>query len=101
VLKEHTADKVHLVLAPAQEHLLKTTQKDRLQEAIRTRFGPKVKLLITVEEPPGESPKERHSRESQERQEQAVRSMEADPNVRAMVDMFDATLDRDSIRSQN
>lgn len=98
VLKEHTPEKVHLVLAPSQEHLLKTTQKDRLQEAIRTRFGAHVKLLITVEEPPVETPTERRTREEKDRQAQAVRALESDPNVRTLVDLFDATLDRKSIR---
>ncbi|MBI2995015.1 MAG: DNA polymerase III subunit gamma/tau [Gammaproteobacteria bacterium] len=100
VLKEHTAGRVHLVLAPSKEHLLKTTQKDRLQEAIRVRFGSNVKLIITVEEPPTETVAERKTREESERQDQAVKSLESDSNVRALIDMFDATLDRNSVRPQ-
>jgi DNA polymerase-3 subunit gamma/tau len=97
-LKERTPDKLHLILAPAQEHFLKTNQKDRLQQAVHARLGTGVKLVISVEEPPAETPSEQRGREQRERQEAAVRSMEADPNVQAMKDMFDATLDRNSIR---
>jgi DNA polymerase-3 subunit gamma/tau len=98
VLKERSAERVHLVLAPAQEHLLKTTQKERLQEAIRTRFGQHMKVQITVEDPDAETPAQRKERETRERQQQAVRSMESDPNVRTLIDMFDATLDKTSVR---
>jgi DNA polymerase-3 subunit gamma/tau len=98
VLKEHSADRVHLVLSPAQEHLLKTTQKERLQDAIRIRFGERVKLLISVDKPGAETPAERGTREARERQQAAEQTLETDPNVRSMMDMFDATLHRDSIR---
>jgi DNA polymerase-3 subunit gamma/tau len=97
-LKECTAEKLHLILAPAQEHFLKTKQKERLQQAVRERLGPGVRLVIAVEEPPAETPSEQRSREQRERQDAAVQSLESDPNVQAMKDIFDATLDRGSIR---
>ncbi|MBF8269779.1 MAG: DNA polymerase III subunit gamma/tau [Gammaproteobacteria bacterium] len=98
VLKEHTPTKVTLALTPAQEHLLKTTQKDRLQDAIRTRFGKGVQLVIMVEEPGVETPAVRKSREEKERQAEAVKSFVEDTDVNAMLAMFDATLDKNSIR---
>ena len=98
VLKEHTDTRVTLALAPAQEHLLKTSQKDRLQEAIRTRFGKEVKLRILVEEPEMETPAERRVREEQERQAEAVRSFSEDTDVKKMMETFDATLDKNSIQ---
>jgi len=97
VLKEHTPTKVTLALTPAQEHLLKTTQKDRLQDAIRTRFGKDVKLVILVEEPGVETPSARRVREEVEKQGAAVRSFVEDTGVKSMLTMFDATVDRGSI----
>jgi DNA polymerase-3 subunit gamma/tau len=97
-LKERTPQKLHLILAPAQEHFLKTNQKDRLQQAVRDRLGADVKLVISVEEPPAETPSEQRAREQRERQEAAVQSLESDPNVQTMKEMFDATLDRNSVR---
>ena len=98
VLKEHTPTKVTLALTPAQEHLLKTTQKDRLQDAIHTRFGKDVKLVILVEEPGVETPSTRRTREEAEKQAEAVRSFVEDAGVKSVLTMFDATVDRGSIR---
>ena len=98
VLKEHTENRITLSLSPAQEHLLKTTQKERLQDAIWTRFGKGVKLNILVEEPAVETPSERRAREEREKQAEAVRSFSEDADVQNMMETFDATLDKGSIR---
>jgi len=98
VLKEHTRDRIQLALAPAQEHLLNPTQKERLQKALKTRFGEDVRIVISVEDPAAETPARKREREEHERQKAAEASVENDPNVRALQDLFDATLDRDSIR---
>ncbi|HSR62602.1 MAG TPA: DNA polymerase III subunit gamma/tau [Gammaproteobacteria bacterium] len=98
VLKEHTRDRIQLALAPAQEHLLNPTQKDRLQKALKTRFGEDVRIVISVEDPSAETPVQRREREERERQKAAEASVENDPNVRALQDLFDATVDKDSIR---
>ena len=99
VLKEHTKDSVHLVLAPAKEHLLNTTQKERLLAALQSRFGDQIKVLITVADPDAETPAERKIREAQEQQLVAEQAVAADPTLRVLQDMFDATIDRNSIRS--
>ena len=97
-LKEHSESAVHLILSPSQEHLLKTTQKQKLQEAIKTRFGANVKLLISVEETPDETPAEQRQRQERESQQAAEQSMLKDANVQTLEKMFDATLDKESIR---
>jgi DNA polymerase-3 subunit gamma/tau len=98
VLKLHTADKVHLALAPEQEHLLNKNQQDRLQKAIQTRFGDNVKVIVSVEDPEAETPAQAKARIEREKQEAAIKAMEDDPNVKAIVEAFDATLDKDSVR---
>ncbi len=100
VLHERTHDRVHLVLSPSQEHLLKTTQKERLQDALRTRFGPGIKLVISVEQPQKETPAERRKRDERESQAAALANLRTDPNVQALVTAFDATLDESTVRSQ-
>jgi DNA polymerase III subunit gamma/tau len=97
-LKEHSKNTVHLILTPSQEHLLKTTQKDKLQEAIKTRFGAHVKLVINVEKSEMETPAQQRLRQQQEQQQAAEQSILKDPNVLAMEKMFDATVDKGSIR---
>jgi DNA polymerase-3 subunit gamma/tau len=98
VLKEHTNDKVHLVLTPAQEHLLNTSQKDRLQKAITTRFGKQVKLVISVDAVAEETPSEQRIRAEKERQENAVKAFVDDPDVNSIIDSFDASMNMNSIR---
>ncbi len=97
-LKEHSKDKVHLVLSPDKEHLLNQTQKDRLSNALEMRFGKGIQLKISVEEPDAETPAQKKAREQRERQQAAESSLKEDDNVRAMEEMFGATLDEKSIR---
>ena len=98
VLKEHTREEIHLVISPAQEHLLNTSQKERLAAALKIRFGNEVKIIITVENPDAETPSQKKNREQQEKQLAAERSVENDPNVKILQDLFDATIDKNSIR---
>ena len=97
-LKTHTAEKVELSLSPAQEHLLNTNQKERLEQAIKTRFGEQVKLIISIENPADETPAEARVRLEQERQKAAEESVQNDPTVKSLVDTFNATVDKDSIQ---
>jgi len=97
-LKEHSKDKVHLVLSPDKEHLLNQTQKDRLSNALEMRFGKGTQLKISIEEPEAETPARRKAREEREKQQAAESSLKGDDNVRAMEEMFGATLDEKSIR---
>ena len=69
-----------------------------MQEAIKTRFGANVKLLISVEETPVETPAQQRQRQERENQQAAEQSMLKDPNVQTLEKMFDATLDKESIR---
>jgi DNA polymerase-3 subunit gamma/tau len=101
VLREHTKDKIHLALSPAQEHLLNTAQKDRLHAALKTRFGDQIKIVLTVEDPDSETPAQRKIRQEQERQLAAEKSVESDPNIQLMKELFDATVDVNSIRSES
>ena len=97
-LKEHSNEKVHLVLSPDKEHLLNQTQKDRLSNALEMRFGKGTQLKISIEEPEAETPTQKRSREEKEKQQAAESSLKGDDNVRAMEEMFGATLDEKSIR---
>jgi DNA polymerase-3 subunit gamma/tau len=101
VLKEHSKDRVHLVLSPSKEHLLNTMQKERLLAALQARFGDDIRVVITVEDPDAETPAERKTREERERQLAAEQAVAEDPALRMLQDMFDATVDRNTIRPIN
>ncbi len=98
VLKEQDKHQIQLILQPGQAHLLKTTQKQKLQDAIKMRFGDEMKLVITVEEPRDETPSQRKAREGHEAKQAAIAAIEKDPHVKSMVDTFDATIDKDLTR---
>ena len=97
-LKEHNEAKVHLVLSPDKEHLLNQTQKERLANALEMRFGNGTQLKISIEEPEAETPAQKKAREEKERQQVAESSLKGDANVKAMEEIFGATLDEESIR---
>ncbi|MEM7027504.1 MAG: DNA polymerase III subunit gamma/tau [Pseudomonadota bacterium] len=97
-LKSHSDKKVELSLSPNQEHLLNPNQKARLENAIKTRFGESVKLTIEIEDPENETPAEAKAREERERQKAAEQAVQNDPNVQSLIDTFNATVDKDSIR---
>ena len=101
VLKQRDENHLHLVLSPAQEHLFNGTQKERMQNAVRKHLGGDVRLVITVEEPEAETPAQQRDREQRERLAAAQESMENDPNVKEMLEVFDATLDKDSVQIQS
>jgi DNA polymerase-3 subunit gamma/tau len=97
-LKEYSKEKVHLVLSPDKEHLLNQTQKDRLSNALEMCFGKGIQLKISIEEPDAETPSQKRAREEREQQLAAEFSLKEDDNVRALEEMFGATLDEKSIR---
>jgi DNA polymerase-3 subunit gamma/tau len=98
ILKEHTKEKIHLVLLPSQEHMLKTIQKERLQNAIAARFGKDVKLIVSVEEPDAETPKQQEFRKKEEMKKNAVESFAEDPAVKEIIDTFSANIEKDTIQ---
>ncbi|MFT5425811.1 MAG: DNA polymerase-3 subunit gamma/tau [Gammaproteobacteria bacterium] len=97
-LKEHSEGKVHLVLSPDKEHLLNQTQKERLTKALEMRFGKGTLLKISIEEPEAETPAQKRIREEREKQQAAESSLKGDANVKAMEEIFGATLNEKSIR---
>jgi len=85
-------------LSPDKEHLLNQTQKERLANALGTRFGKGTQLKISIEEPEAETPAQKKAREEKERQQVAESSLKCDANVKVMEEIFGATLDEKSIR---
>ena len=98
VLKERTDNRVHLVLRPAQQHLLQTNMKDKLQKVIADNYGAEVKLIINVEEPETQTPIEQKVQAEQDLRDQAKSSFQQDPFVREMQDAFNASIDQKSIQ---
>lgn len=92
-------DIVRLSLDPAHAALLNKERSQQIEEALSTHFQRAVTVKITKEdELPHETPAGKRSREQDERQQQAVASIEGDENIRAIQDAFGGAVQMDSIR---
>ncbi len=89
---------IRLRLAPVHRHLLGKAQQDKLQSELQNHFGRPLRLEIDVAEPATETPAERSRSAQRERQEKAIASIEQDPFVRDVVDLFDASIDESTIK---
>ena len=96
---------VRLSLDSRSESTLTAPRKKALEEALSQRFGEALKVDIVLDahrdEPKAETRTERSSRQNEERHAAARASIESDPNVKAMQDMFGAELKVDSIEPIN
>ena len=97
-LVERSDGAIRLRLAPLHRHLLGKVQQDKLQSELQNHFGRPLRLEIDVAEPATETPAERSRNAQRERQEKAVASIEQDPFVRDVVDLFDASIDESTIK---
>ncbi|WP_319237525.1 DNA polymerase III subunit gamma/tau [uncultured Propionivibrio sp.] len=90
--------RVVLCLSPAHRHLQIKPAQDKLQQALSEYFGRPLSLRIDLDEVAGDTPAVTAQRRRQERQEQAVASLEQDEFVREAIDLFDATVIESSIK---
>jgi DNA polymerase-3 subunit gamma/tau len=97
-LKSLDGPRIVLHLPPAHRSLQIKTAQDKLQQVLEEHFGHPVQLVIELREVSGETPAATARKKRRERQEQAVASVEQDPFVREVIDMFDATLIDSSIQ---
>ncbi len=97
-LSERSELAIRLRLSPVHKHLLGKPQQDKLQTELQNWAGHPLRLEIDVAELESESPAERSRNKQRERQERAIASIEKDPFVRDVVDLFDANIDESTIK---
>ncbi len=97
-LSERNETAIRLRLAPVHKHLLGKPQQDKLQAELQACYGRPLRLEIDVAEVASETPAERSRNAQRERQERAIASIEQDPFVRDVVDLFDASIDESTIK---
>jgi DNA polymerase-3 subunit gamma/tau len=91
--------RVRLRLSPSHKQLTASGVKQKLQTALSTYCGEPVSLDIELAEPKGDTPATAERKDAQARQQEALRAIERDPNVRALCETFDAEIDRSSVQS--
>ena len=92
---------VFLSIDPRSESLLTRPRKDALAAALSDRFGENLSIDIAIGEVAAETPLQGDSRRESEKMEAARMSLESDPNVKALQDMFGAELKTESIEIIN
>ncbi len=88
---------VFLGLDPRSESMLTKQRKDEIAASLSKRFGEKLLVDITVGAAEEETPLQQESRKVDERLEEARQTLEADPNVQTLKNMFGAELKTDTI----
>ena len=88
---------IYLGLDPRSESMFTKQRKDTIGERLSNYFGEKLTVDITMGEAAKETPIQQESRMADERLEEARQSLEADPNVQTLKNMFGAELKTDTI----
>jgi len=89
---------LHLALAPAHASLRNPRAEERLQEALSTALGERLKLQFTATQPPAETPAARQDRTAQERLRAAEEAIARDDNVRTLQETLGARVVPESVR---
>jgi len=91
-------NKVQLVLDADGEHFRRPQLEEKLAQALSAYFGEPVRLELSVADRALDTLARQQKAAADDRVQQARAAIENDPNVRAMRDMFGATLTPDSVR---
>jgi DNA polymerase-3 subunit gamma/tau len=98
LLEEINEQRVNLIL-DARFAQIRTPQLEaKLESLLQTHFGKPLKLSIRIETPTEETPALQSQRLQAERQKAAEAEIEADENVRAFMERFDARIVPGSIK---
>ena len=92
---------IHLGLDPRSDSLLTRKRQDELATSLSVHFGETLSVDVALGTEAGETPVQVESRLADERLEAARQSLEADPNVQALKNMFGAELKADTIELIN
>jgi DNA polymerase-3 subunit gamma/tau len=91
-------NKVQLVLDADGEHFRRPQLEEKLAQALSVYFGEPVRLELSVADRALDTLARQQKAAADDRVQQARAAIENDPNVRAMRDMFGATVTPDSVR---
>jgi DNA polymerase-3 subunit gamma/tau len=103
VFVERKAGVVRLRLDPAGESLRRGPIEQRVAEALSQHYGEAIRLEIVAAEVPDQilTPARRDALATADRQRAAEQSIDSDPAVRAMREVFGATVKPGSIKPLN
>jgi DNA polymerase-3 subunit gamma/tau len=97
-LESLNGDSVNLVLEESHAQLLNKEREAALKQALEAHFGKPVRLALRLGSASGETPAREKQRLGDEKQKAAEQAIYDDPNVRALMEQFDAKVNSASIR---
>jgi len=100
-LLKREGNTVFFSLDATSESYLTRQRKDSLAATLSKHFGESLSVDISISDVALESPLQEESRQTDERVEAERAKLEADPNVKALKDMFGAELKTESIKLNN
>jgi DNA polymerase-3 subunit gamma/tau len=101
VLEKLEAGQFYLTLDESNATLLNDSHKQRIQQHLSDLFAEAVLINMQVGPVSSETPAARRQRLTAERLQQAKNTIQQDENVVAMIEVFSARLDMDSIKPVN
>lgn len=97
-LIEKTGDRVRLTLDRDGEMFQRPALEEKLAQSLSDHFGEPVRLEISPVSEVIDTPARQQRAAAEDRVQNARRSIDNDPNIRAMKDIFGATVQPDSVR---
>lgn len=96
-LRSREGDALQFVLDASNASLFNDGHSDKIRLALQNYFDCALSVSIVPGEVHSETPAMRGARQTQERQQEAVASIEGDPLLQKLIAQFDGELDRSSI----
>lgn len=96
-LNQITDTDISLEISSKHATLLNDTQQSRIQNAINAVLGQNLKLKMTISETVTNTPAAQEEEESQAKLNQAIATLDADPNLAALTEAFSAKVIPQSI----
>jgi DNA polymerase III subunit gamma/tau len=101
VMEGRKGDLVHLRLDPSGSTFRRPQLEQKLAEALSRHYGETVRLSIVASDSEVATPARARARAADERQRSAEQAIESDANVRALRDVFGATVQPGSVKPIN
>ena len=100
MVKTFTKDACELVLNEHHATMWNNTHETRIQTALAIVFAQKIQVTVTIGETTVETPAEKDLRLHEEAHARAVEVIEADENIKKLIENFDGHLDPSSIQAR-
>ncbi|MGI9291573.1 MAG: DNA polymerase III subunit gamma/tau [Gammaproteobacteria bacterium] len=101
VIGEREASSIRLDIHSSSEYLLTDKQKQALTEAIQVGLGADMRVSFQVVDETIDTVSSRQADASAQKMQDAKESIKNDPNVHKLMEMFDATVEADSVKPVN